>query len=41
MAIGEQGQKLLDLGGPHLARVPQAMEPDEPADSVDVGLLGS
>jgi hypothetical protein len=41
VAIGEPGQKLLDLGGPHLARMTQAMEVDEAAHPVDVGLLGS
>ena len=41
VAIGEPGQKLVDLGGPHLARMTQAMEPDKPAHPVDVGLLGS
>jgi hypothetical protein len=34
-------QKGLDLGCAHLARMPQAMMPDERADPVDIGLLGS
>jgi hypothetical protein len=39
--IGQMTQEGLDLGCTHLARMPQAMMPDERADPVDMGLPGS
>ena len=38
---GEAGQERGDLGLPHLVGMSPAVEPDEPADPAEIGLLGA
>ena len=41
MTIGQPGQERFDFRRTHLARVAQAVEPDEPAHPVDIRALGA